>query len=86
MEDRPANIKKRSILLKSGDIVASDFKRRALSGIFMLIAFIIIIGMGPVPIILLIFTIQLLVFKEVISVAHLKSVERRIPWFRTTTW
>ena len=43
----------------------------------MILAFILIISMGPIPIVILIFAIQLLVFREVISVAHQKSVERR---------
>lgn len=89
MEDRPEIIKKRSIVINSPDENiknGSDFQRRALSGLFMMGAFLLIIGMGPIPIVLLIFAIQLLVFKEVISVAHMKSMERRLPWFRTTTW
>ena len=89
MEERPEIIMKRLVVLQNRDAADNnvvDFWRRCTSGLLMILAFILIISMGPIPIVILIFAIQLLVFREVISVAHQKSVERRIPWFRTTTW
>lgn len=88
MQTRPENIRKRSVPFNEYQSFVSteSFKTRLISGCGMISIFLGIVAAGPIPIALLIFAIQIIVFKEVISVAHIKSVERRIPWFRTTTW
>ena len=63
-----------------------NYLTRLISGILMILFFIFLILSGPIPLIILIFSIQILVFTEVISVGHRKFIERKIPWFRTNTW
>lgn len=52
----------------------------------MIAAFSGLIAMGPFAMMLLIVAVQVAVFREVISIAHLKSKERHLKWFRTIAW
>lgn len=52
----------------------------------MMAAFAGIIMTGHLAVILLIVLVQIAVFKEVISIAHLQSKERHLKWFRTIAW
>lgn len=52
----------------------------------MMSLFIGIILMGHLVVILLTLLVQIVVFKEVIAIAHLQSKERHLKWFRTIAW
>lgn len=45
-----------------------------------------IILMGHMTVMLLTLLVQVVVFKEVIAIAHLQSKERHLKWFRTIAW
>lgn len=45
-----------------------------------------IILMGHFAVVLLTILLQIAVFKEVIGIAHVKSKERHLKWFRTIAW
>jgi CDP-diglyceride synthetase len=48
--------------------------------------FTFIMLMGHMTVILLTIFTQVVVFKEVIGIAHLQSKERHLKWFRTIAW
>ena len=79
-------IRKRDFSLVKETMNLPNYLTRLISGILMILFFIFLILSGPIPLIILIFSIQILVFKEVISVGHRRFIERKIPWFRTNTW
>lgn len=64
----------------------STLKTRSLYGTIMLVGLYCVLISGPLAIIGLIAAVQTLVFKEVISIAHFRSQEKKLPWFRTITW
>jgi phosphatidate cytidylyltransferase len=64
----------------------STLKTRSLYGMIMLVGLYFVLVSGPLAIIGLIAIVQTLVFKEVISIAHFRSQEKKLPWFRTITW
>ncbi len=64
----------------------TTLKTRSLFGALMICGLYVILLIGPLAIITLIAAVQTLVFKEVISIAHSRSVEKKLPWFRTITW
>ena len=59
---------------------------RLVSGILMMLMLTMIRPLGPLFLIIAIACIQLMVFKEVVSIAYSKSKEKKLPWFRTTMW
>ena len=59
---------------------------RTYLSLIMSISFIIIVLSGPLYIILLVSVMQLVVFKEVISIAHVPSKMKKLPWFRILNW
>jgi len=59
---------------------------RTLWTIVMVTGFIGIILAGHIWVILLVILIQTLVYKEVISIAHVPSKEKKLPWFRALNW
>lgn len=63
-----------------------NYRTRCVWGIVMIILFTILLLAGHLPIVLMVVGIQTAIFKEVISVAHLKYKERKLPWFRTLNW
>lgn len=71
---------------KDGESMHDDFKRRLIMGNIMVAFLGFVIISGPFYVALLVVAIQIAVFKEVISLFHLRSLERRILWFRTTSW
>jgi phosphatidate cytidylyltransferase len=79
-------IKKRDFSLIKETMNLPNYLTRLISGGLMILFFIFLILSGPIPLVILVFSIQILVFKEVISVGHRKFIERKIPWFRTNTW
>lgn len=64
----------------------SSLKTRSIFGIVMIIGLYLIMITGPIAIIAFIAAIQTLVFKEVISIGHARSIERKLPWFRSISW
>ena len=52
----------------------------------MIGAFFLIIASGHLYVILMVTAIHTFVFKEVISIAHVPSKEKKLPWFRLTNW
>lgn len=76
-------------------VIASPFQtrinmkklfRRLVSGILMMLLLTLFVLLGPLFLIIAIACIQLMVFKEVVSIAYSKSKEKKLPWFRTTMW
>lgn len=63
-----------------------SLKTRSIFGAIMILALYFVLMAGPFAIVAGIVLIQTLVFKEVISIAHLRSKEKQLPWFRTITW
>ena len=63
-----------------------NFWVRLIAGIVMIAVFNGLIVMGHLTVIILTLIIQIVVFKEVISIAHLQSKERHLKWFRTIAW
>jgi len=61
-------------------------RTRSIYGTGMIFGLYLALLSGPIAIILLIAAIQTLVFKEVISIAHFRSQEKKLPWFRSITW
>eukprot|EP00047_Mylnosiga_fluctuans_P011134 m.19748 g.19748 ORF g.19748 m.19748 type:complete len:440 (-) comp3468_c0_seq1:48-1367(-) len=52
----------------------------------MLLMFAGIIYLGHVALTIMIFALQLKSFHEVISIAHVRYKENKLPWFRTLNW
>ncbi|KAJ1972305.1 phosphatidate cytidylyltransferase [Dimargaris verticillata] len=52
----------------------------------MIGGFFAIIASGPIAVILMVLGIQILVFKEVISLASMPNRERKLPWARALNW
>jgi phosphatidate cytidylyltransferase len=52
----------------------------------MIFGFFAILALGHLWVILLVFVIQTLVYKEVIAIAHVPSKEKKLPWFKTLNW
>lgn len=63
-----------------------NFWVRLIAGLVMMALFSGVIVMGHGVVILLTLLTQIVVFKEVISIAHLQSKERHLKWFRTIAW
>ena len=64
----------------------SKFWIRTIWTIIMILVFAGILLAGHLAIIIMVLAIQTCVFKEVIAIAHQKSKEKQLPWFRTTMW
>ncbi|OMJ28315.1 putative phosphatidate cytidylyltransferase [Smittium culicis] len=52
----------------------------------MIFGFISIIAAGTLPTLLLVFCLQLLIFKELISISTVANKERHLPWMRALNW
>jgi len=52
----------------------------------MIFAFFFVIFSGHLSIIILVLILQILIFKEIISIAHYPSQEKKLPWFRVINW
>lgn len=52
----------------------------------MLLGFAVILSSGPVGVILLVVVIQVLVYREVISIGIGPSQDLSLPWFRSLHW
>ncbi len=63
-----------------------NFYTRFVAGLVMIAVFTGLIAMGPFTVMLLIVGVQIIVFREVIAIAHLQSKERHLKWFRTIAW
>lgn len=63
-----------------------EFFKRALTGFFMISLMILCIMMGPICVILIVLSVQFVVYKEIINLAYQNSREKNIPWFRSITW
>jgi phosphatidate cytidylyltransferase len=64
----------------------SSLKPRTLFGLLMILGLYLILLIGPTAVIALIAIVQTMVFREVISIAHARSLEKKLPWFRSITW
>lgn len=63
-----------------------NFLTRAVWTVIMVSSFVGIILAGHLYVILLVLLIQATTFKEVISIAHIPSKEKKLPWFRSLNW
>lgn len=63
-----------------------NFWIRTAMTLLMVSLFTLILLAGHLPIIFLIITLQILVFKEVIKIAWVPSKERKMRWFRLVNW
>ena len=63
-----------------------NFLVRTVWTLIMVGGFLGLILAGHISVIFLVCLIQVLVYKEVISIAHLPSKEKKLPWFRTLNW
>jgi phosphatidate cytidylyltransferase len=52
----------------------------------MIFGFFAILALGHLSVILLVVVIQILVYKEVIAIAHVPSKDKKLPWFKTLNW
>ncbi|KAJ3165803.1 hypothetical protein HK101_012080 [Irineochytrium annulatum] len=59
---------------------------RTLWTVIMVAGFVCILMAGHVWVVLMVVVIQTLVYKEVISIAHVPSKQKKMPWFRTLNW
>ncbi|ORX47919.1 hypothetical protein BCR36DRAFT_86423 [Piromyces finnis] len=54
--------------------------------IVMILGFFFVIFSGHLSIIILVLILQILIFKEIIHIAHYPSQEKKLPWFRVINW
>jgi phosphatidate cytidylyltransferase len=54
--------------------------------IVMVLGFFLVIFSGHLSIIALVLILQILIFKEIIHIAHYPSQEKKLPWFRVVNW
>jgi len=54
--------------------------------IVMVLGFFAVIFSGHLSIITLVLILQILIFKEIIHIAHYPSQEKKLPWFRVINW
>jgi len=59
---------------------------RTIWTLIMVFAFFLVIFSGHLSIIGLVLIIQILIFKEIIAIAHYPSQEKKLPWFRLINW
>lgn len=81
-----------SPLSASGQIVIQspniwkNFVKRATWSVVMIASFLGLLLAGHKYVILLVCIIQTMIFKEIISIAHIASKQKNLPWFRTLSW
>ncbi|KAG4099012.1 phosphatidate cytidylyltransferase [Neocallimastix lanati (nom. inval.)] len=63
-----------------------NWRIRTIWTFVMIFAFFFIIFSGHLCIILLVLVLQILIFKEIIAIAHYPSQEKKLPWFRIINW
>lgn len=85
---RPQNAQRerRVVLLANDKHKWRDLVTRGIMGLLMMASMTLFVLAGHLCVVLGVAAMQLLVFKEVISLAYTKSKERQLPWFRTTMW
>ncbi|OUM57428.1 hypothetical protein PIROE2DRAFT_17597 [Piromyces sp. E2] len=54
--------------------------------VVMILGFAVVIFSGHLSIIALVLILQILIFKEIIHIAHYPSQEKKLPWFRVINW
>lgn len=59
---------------------------RTLWTFVMIFGFFFVIFSGHLSIILLVLVLQVLIFKEIIAIAHYPIQEKKLPWFRIINW
>ncbi|ORX81872.1 phosphatidate cytidylyltransferase [Anaeromyces robustus] len=59
---------------------------RTLWTFVMIFGFFAVIFSGHFSIIMLVLILQVLIFKEIIAIAHYPSQEKKLPWFRIINW
>lgn len=59
---------------------------RIVTGLLLIACLVVTVMTGPIYVIIGIFFLQMIVFREVISIAYSRSKERKLPWFRSTMW
>lgn len=85
---RPQNAQRehKSPLLANDKHKWKNLITRGIMGLLMIASMTLFVLAGHLCVVFGVAIIQLLVFKEVISLAYTKSKERQLPWFRTTMW
>jgi phosphatidate cytidylyltransferase len=63
-----------------------DFTVRFVFTWLMLGGFFLVLAYGPFAVSLLVLGVQILVFREVIAIAHVPNKEKKLPWFRALNW
>ncbi|RKP10374.1 phosphatidate cytidylyltransferase, partial [Thamnocephalis sphaerospora] len=63
-----------------------NFSVRTLWTLIMIGSFFLIMAAGHFWVVLMVIGIQTTVYKEVISIAHVPTKERKLPWFRSINW
>lgn len=63
-----------------------NYRTRCFWGAIMITIFTGLLMAGHLAMVLMVISIQTLIFKEVIGIAHMKYKERKLPWFRTINW
>jgi phosphatidate cytidylyltransferase len=63
-----------------------DWWTRTLWTVIMIFGFFAVIASGHLSVIVMVVSIQTIVFKEVIAIAHVPSKEKKLPWFRVINW
>ncbi|KAF9429850.1 hypothetical protein BGZ94_009246 [Podila epigama] len=64
----------------------ANFSVRTLWTLIMIGGFFACVAAGPLFVILLVVSVQGLVYKEVIYLANVPSREKKLPWFRSLNW
>ncbi|KAL7751542.1 phosphatidate cytidylyltransferase [Sorochytrium milnesiophthora] len=80
--DRPAEL----LASTSADKKWKNWWTRSVTTFGMVGGFVAILLAGHFWVILLVVAIQLAVYREVISIAHVPSKEKKLPWFRLINW
>ena len=76
----------KNVLLEQKTRNWDNWWTRTYLSLIMTSAFIAIVLSGPLYIIILVSILQLIVFKEVIGIAHVPSKMKKLPWFRFLNW
>eukprot|EP00877_Chromochloris_zofingiensis_P000088 jgi/Chrzof1/1007/Cz01g36180.t1 len=63
-----------------------SFKTRSISTVAMITGFLVIIYAGHVPLLCLVFTLQILMTKELFQLARVAQKDHRLPGFRAQQW
>ncbi|KAI9294527.1 phosphatidate cytidylyltransferase [Neoconidiobolus thromboides FSU 785] len=63
-----------------------NWRIRGFWTIIMVVAFFMILSVGPIPTLLLIFAIQIRIYHEIINLSIIPNKELKLPWMRAINW